>query len=91
MRNCDECGRNEWKFKHENGMTVCKCGNCGNEMRFAAKAAKSKGKCECGGSIRLVARKITDVDLLSTAYCTHDKECVKCRRRWPDVDTLVVN
>jgi hypothetical protein len=93
MKNCDDCGKNDWWFRSQGGMTIATCKVCKNELRWA-KRKKTKinnsepDACECGHrKFDRINRPVT-IDVLKLPYYfTYYFVCKKCKKEFPDKTT----
>lgn len=93
MKNCEECGTNDWWFKSQSGMTVATCKNCNNQLRWARRKKNKINNsepdaCECGcRKFNRIKREVT-IDVLQLPfYFTFFFICDKCKKEYPDKTT----
>jgi len=93
MRKCTECGKNDWWFKAQSGMTVATCKNRSHQLRWARKKKKKINNsepdaCECGHrKFDRIKRDVTMEVLKLPHYFTYYFICAKCKKDYPDKTT----
>lgn len=93
MKNCNDCGKNDWWFKTEAGMTVATCKNCKSQLRWPKKQKhkKSPGEppaCECGCAKFDREKAVLTIDILREPhYFMYNFKCKNCGAVIPDVTT----
>jgi len=93
MKNCKQCGKNDFSFKKRGAMTVVTCRNCKNEFEFLRKnkPTKKEFKCsKCKATMERVKIVLTPSILLEQFYFTYKYTC-KCGNEIMDPTTKRFN
>ncbi len=81
MKNCRQCGHNEFSFKSRGEFTVVKCKHCGNEFEFLRRKKqvdKSMHCNKCKTKMQRMKVVLTPETLLQPFYYTYFFRCEKC-------------
>jgi NAD-dependent SIR2 family protein deacetylase len=94
MKNCKQCGHNDFSFKTKGAYTVVTCKNCSNEFEFIRKKkpVKQEHKCSaCGAEMERYKITLTAEALLKPLFYTYNYKCTKCKTEVPDPTTKRIN
>lgn len=94
MKNCKQCGHNDFSFKSRNEFTVVTCRHCNNEFEFVRKQKPASQDKHCNVCKAKVEREkiiLTPQILLEQSYYTYQYKCTKCGNTFPDPTTKRFN
>ena len=90
MKNCKQCGHNDFSFKSRGDFTVVTCRHCNNEFEFVRKkkpVAKTNHCSKCNCQMERAKVTLTPATLLAAFYYTYYFKCPKCGETTNDPTT----